>query len=378
MLDSIIQKYLNRTTKPESSKSVLLFLPRYPPYRGGPGIYFTNILDKIPREYRFSILTAYHPDKQLIEEDDEATIYRVIPREEMLPRPLRFILEFISAFVATIYIVIRENIDIAHIHSTSYSSPAVAVAIYLFSMPILYDCRDVGFPKFLVTFGQTTFWFSSAPNVDDRLIESGVPKPKIIRTPIINPPYTKDYKNSQENEEDSFVVIFVGTLRKQKGAHLLLDAFEKVNESYEFVTLKIVGDGPQREVLEQKVKSDSLESSVEFVGEVDHKTVLQRISEADVLVHPSAQESGPRSVTEAIEIGTPVIATNVGIVSDLISHNKSGLIINRTAEDIQSAIIELLQNPKLRREYAEKARQNRNNTSWEAVASLVSKAYEES
>src|SRR5699024_3029439 len=119
---------------------ILLFAPLYPPYSGGSPTFFSELANTLPDEYDVHILTAYHQDRPIFTEENGIHVYRIIPMKLDLPTPVRLILEGGVAFVAALLIGLIHRIDVAHIHSTSFSTPPIAVSMMLFSIPFIYDC----------------------------------------------------------------------------------------------------------------------------------------------------------------------------------------------------------------------------------------------
>lgn len=117
-------------------------------------------------------------------------------------------------------------------------------------------------------------------------------------------------------------MIFVGRLEREKGLHYLIDA---IKDSSGVPTLYVVGDGSERPELEKRVQNLMLEDKVLFIGQF--KNVYRLMKEASFLILPSTSEAFPLVLLEAMGIGTPVIATRVGGVLELVTHMKNGLLV---------------------------------------------------
>jgi len=118
--------------------------------------------------------------------------------------------------------------------------------------------------------------------------------------------------------EDEVLLTYVGRLAPIKNP---VGAIEVLSELPDEYTLAIVGDGDERETVEESVHEHDVEDQVRFCGMLSHENTLSIISAADVLVLPSHTESYPTVVFEALALSTPVIATPVGIVP-AINHSR--------------------------------------------------------
>ena len=130
------------------------------------------------------------------------------------------------------------------------------------------------------------------------------------------------------------------------------------------VKLALIGFGPEEPSIREEIRALGLESFVEFIGPVSQQKLPSYIASADLFVMPSIiAESGDREglgvvLLESLACETPVICSDVGGVTDIVQHGKTGLIAKqRDQQDIAAQCIAMLQNDKLRRETAAAGRQ---------------------
>ncbi len=115
------------------------------------------------------------------------------------------------------------------------------------------------------------------------------------------------------------------------------------------VSLVVAGDGPERSRLESLVTSRGLESRVRFLGARPRETVFELLAAADAAVLSSSWENFPHGVVEALAAGTPVIATAVGGVGEVVTDGVNGLLVPRgDAGALAAAIRRFLGDPELR------------------------------
>ncbi|HVW71640.1 MAG TPA: glycosyltransferase family 4 protein [Candidatus Paceibacterota bacterium] len=125
-------------------------------------------------------------------------------------------------------------------------------------------------------------------------------------------------------------VVSVGRLVPWKGFLALIDVLPQLPEWQ----LVIVGDGPQRAMLEAAAETRGVHDRVHFTGSVSRPQVLGWLSAADAFVLNSSFESFSYQVVEALAMGTPVIATRIGSIPELVNEGSEGVLVepnDRTA-----------------------------------------------
>jgi glycosyltransferase involved in cell wall biosynthesis len=123
------------------------------------------------------------------------------------------------------------------------------------------------------------------------------------------------------------VILYVGRVTLAKGFFGLVEAFRKVSNSEE-TYLVIVGPCPVRSLVPTKC----LTSEIRFTGVISYDEMPEIYNSAYMLVHPSYFEGTPLCILEAMASGIPVVARSAGGISEIISNNKQGFIVNSTDE----------------------------------------------
>jgi glycosyltransferase involved in cell wall biosynthesis len=124
---------------------------------------------------------------------------------------------------------------------------------------------------------------------------------------------------------NEFVLACLGRLSREKGVDVLLSAAHEFVAEKPETRILIAGDGPEASLLRREGSRPALAGHVTFLGRITRAQDL--MAAADLVVLPSRSEGLPNVVLESYEVGTPVLATNVGAVGQIILDGKTGWII---------------------------------------------------
>ena len=146
--------------------------------------------------------------------------------------------------------------------------------------------------------------------------------------------------------ERNRIVGFLGRLDEEKGIRALATVAKELPED---ITFRFIGDGPLRDWLENKLNEEINKGEVEITGWIDHDDVPQELSKLQLLVMPSAPTEGlPTVILEAMACGTPVFATPVSGIPDVVQDKKTGFLIeDRDASVIATEIENIVDNEPL-------------------------------
>ena len=156
----------------------------------------------------------------------------------------------------------------------------------------------------------------------------------IIPTGIQIEKYSRDYSLDKINNlkkilniNDEAVLIFVGRLGLEKSVDFLIENHKKINAK-----LLIIGDGPERENLENLVKRLKLEDKVIFTGKVPLKDISLYYKIGDIFVTASKTETQGLTVIEALASSLPVVAINDDSFIEPIKNEYDGYLFNDKKE----------------------------------------------
>ncbi|MEI8349032.1 MAG: glycosyltransferase [Candidatus Omnitrophota bacterium] len=174
-------------------------------------------------------------------------------------------------------------------------------------------------------------------------------------------------------KEGSFVIGTVGRLSRIKNHTLLIDAFKNLSAKYSRAILLVVGDGPEAPRLKKIVQEYGLTEKILFLGE--QTDVSASLGLFDIFVLPSLSEGISLVLIEAMAAGLPIVATNVGGNSEVISDGENGFLVSSgDTAALSNAIARLLEDEGLRRRLSDA---NRHKATQEFNIQVMCKKYEE-
>ena len=148
----------------------------------------------------------------------------------------------------------------------------------------------------------------------------------------------------------------IGRLVPVKDLHLLLNAFAKAKPHFNSHKAKlfIVGDGKLKHKLLEYSNKLGLQKDVIFTGSISN--IQDVYADLDLVVLTSKNEGTPVSLIEAMYYGVPILATEVGGVSDIVPKNCGILIKNRHQDDVASALTNIITNKDFRHSFKNQGR----------------------
>jgi len=137
------------------------------------------------------------------------------------------------------------------------------------------------------------------------------------------------------------VLLTVGALIERKGMHLLIEALQVLrNRNGLSWSTFIVGKGKERQNLETQILAAGLQDKVILSGEVNNSELIYWYNAADLFFLGSSNEGWPNVVSEAIACGTPVVATKVDGIPDILHSPELGIIVDHRDVSVFAAAIQ--------------------------------------
>lgn len=145
----------------------------------------------------------------------------------------------------------------------------------------------------------------------NKLVECGLPQEKIV----VKPNFVRSI-GAGRFEQKERQALYVGRITKEKGVHVLVEAWRKLPD----IPLIVAGDGPARAELEQAAPVN-----VRFLGQRDREGVIELMRSSSVLIVPSLWYEGfPMTIAEAFSASLPVIASDIGSLGEIVRPGVNG------------------------------------------------------
>jgi len=192
----------------------------------------------------------------------------------------------------------------------------------------------------------------TAPRIT--VIENGI---DLERWPVATEEARREARKNLGIGASDQVVAMIAALRPEKAHEVLFDAIAGLAALGKRVRVLLAGDGPRRGALGQRAQALGIRDSVDFLGV--RRDVAQLLHASDVVVLPSHDvvETLPLSLLEAMACGTPVVASRVGSVPEVVSDGETGLLIAPgSAPELAAAIVATLDDRAGAQQRAELAR----------------------
>lgn len=296
------------------------------------------------------------------------TLLFVVTRREQTWRNRLFALLHFAMGVHLARTMKLRGVSHLHAHFAINAATMVLVASRLLDRPFSFTAHNLLFTKqmilrekilearFIVAISEYTrrylIDFVRPLDVADKIhvVHCGL-SPEQFPPPAVRP----------ENEIPE--LLFVAQLAERKGAPVLIEACAILAARDVLFHCRIVGDGPQRERVEEGIRRHGLGSVVTLSGALPQQELLAFLQRADVFVLPCVRASDgdldgiPVSLMEAMAEEIPVVSTAVSGIPELVEHERCGLLVeaNRPAA-LADAIQRLLEDPELRRRLGEAGR----------------------
>lgn len=248
-----------------------------------------------------------------------------------------------------------------------YSSSSFIGRILAFSHILLQRVCHIVASDILITSKSIVKWVG---------LEKCCSKISIIQRHFVN---FNLFDISKEIDKRENLVGYIGRLKKEKGILSFIKAIPNTLQVKKDITFLIGGDGTLSNKIKEYLDERNLQDRVKIVGWIPHEELPNYLNELKLFVLPSYTEGLPDAMLEAMACGTPVLATPVGAIPDIIKERETVFLLKSNApKHIAERIIELLDNPELLEKVSINAyRYVRENFSYEEALNASRKIFSE-
>lgn len=312
---------------------------------------------------------AINPSKLFYNKDSYKIIDNAI--QEFLPDVIHIHNIFYQASPSILYAAKKRNIPVVMtLHNFRLLCPK---GLFLRNSKLCLKCKSLKFPyhaiiykcfqeSYMKTIALSSFlgvnntlntWNKKidrfivlTPFIKKVFLESSlkVDKEKII----VKPNSTDDFISEKGLVKQRKNFLFVGRLSTEKGIHLLIEAFNQMPK----ITLEVIGEGDLMPILSKMAKSN-----IVFHGKKDRSFIKDKLEQAKALILPSIWYEGlPNTIIEAFSAGTPVLASDIDNINNIIEDNYNGKLFDvKNIKSIVQTVIDF--NDSNTSQFNEKARE---------------------
>ncbi|MEM7734768.1 MAG: glycosyltransferase [Deinococcota bacterium] len=205
------------------------------------------------------------------------------------------------------------------------------------------------------------FWFDRGSY--ENLLRYGAPEETLVNQ--LYGSWGVDLDNFKPEGDKAFdneipTILYVGRLAKVKGVTYLLEAFDKLRHQGHLAKLAIVGDGAEREALEQQAKTSEFADDITFYGLIKNADLPPYMRAADIFALPSITsklwvQQLSMTAWQAMACGLPVVTTDTGQMREFTPEGTGFLVEERNADVLAEALSKLVEDGTLRQSMSEAA-----------------------
>lgn len=322
--------------------------------------------------------------------DESALAVAFQPHNPRLPRgcawlqSIKYVRTVVTTLLYIVMLVCRAwRYDIIHVFAASYYSYLLSV-VPAFLVARLYGKRTILHYHSGEAEDHLTRWRSAAPTMRwaDRIIvpsgylvdvfgRFGLEAEAIFNTIAV------DRFRFRERRPLRPRFLSARLLEPLYNVACTLRAFSHIQQRYPEAQLTIAADGSERDRLEQLARDLKLRNT-EFIGKVDYERMPVLLGAADIYLNANDLDNMPSSVIECMAAGVLVVTTRVGGIPYMITHEATGLLIERNDHEAMArSAIRLLEDQELASAIANRARAECERYKWSAVRNQWLSLYRE-
>jgi len=311
-----------------------MVIPGFYPIRGGAETIVKELSIKLNSMRIQTDVMAFNMDKKWnpkwrrkIEVVDGIKVFK-IPALKLLPSSPRVNMN-VNLIPGNFADIIKKY-DIIHFHEAELSFPLFSFLIKKPKILHLHGIR-VDFIEryhiYRIMFKYVAnYYIAITKEMKDDLIKLGICQSRIIYLP--NAINTKLFHPDINKKEDN-LILYLGRITPVKGLHILLNSLRYLKNSVRLVIIGPANDLKYREIIMKLIEKENRrgKNQVKYLGVLPLKEAITFYQRATVFILPSYWEAFPVTILEALSCETPVIATPVGGISEIIENYETGILV---------------------------------------------------
>lgn len=336
---------------------ILMVTPCYYPVKGGTETTVRNLAITLNKNGIKTDVMAFNVDQNRkprwrgkTEKIDGITVYR-IPALRWLPIHSLRITAGVN-FVPGRFIDTLKNYDIIHFHELDFSFPFFSFPIkkpkIIHSHGIFYDFFERHHISRFLLKHLAHLYIVISKKMKKEFIALGIPENKIVYLP--NSVNTDLFVPKGQKEDN--LLLFVGRISAIKGLHILIKSLRYLEEN---IRLIIIGppdwDVNYYQKILKLIKKENQKGKheIRYLGAMEQTKLVEWYQKTSLFILPSLYEAFGVTILEALACETPVIATRVGGIPEIIKNNETGILISpNNPKSLAEAIQHLLENRDIR------------------------------
>lgn len=335
-------------TKQERALKILIINYEYPPIGGGGGVICRDIAEEIAKNgHKVTVVTSgfENLDDYSIVNGVEIIRVPVLFRSKQNVASLLSMLSYVPSSISKASEILnKESYDVINTHFAVPSGPAGNSISKKFNIPNVLSIHggDIFDPSKALsphkTFGLKQTVRKMLLKADRVVAQSSDTKRNaenyynvnrnIDIVPLGIKPNSFEKKDRKELglSDNKKIFVTVGRLIRRKNIEQLIDIFASVRKEFDSELL-IIGDGPEKEVLQQKISEMNLSKDVKLTGRVSEELKFQYLKASDIYLSTALHEGFGIVFLEAMECGLPVVCYDRGGQVDFLKSNETGYLI---------------------------------------------------
>lgn len=341
-----------------------MVIPGFYPIRGGAETVVKGLSIKLNSMGIQTHVMAFNMDKKWCpkwrgktEVVDGVKVFK-IPALKLLPSSPRINMNV--NLIPGNFANIMKQYDIIHFHEAELSFPLFS---FLIKKPKILHLHGINvdfanrYHIYRMMFKRIAdYYIAITKEMINDLIKLGICQSRIIYLP--NAIDTELFHPDNDKKENN-LVLYLGRITHVKGLHILLDSLRYLRRRVRLVIVGPTNDLKYYKIVLGLIEKENREgkNQVEYLGVLPLKEVIKLYQKATVFILPSYWEAFPVTILEALSCETPVIATPVGGIPEIIKDHETGILVpSGDAIHLAEAIDYLLENEGVRRKMAREGR----------------------